>query len=117
MARWAGEPDQDWHDLLRAGLANQDPALLKRVPKADLHCHALLSAPLDVYSRLLGRAPTPPPSRFGSFPKFIENIVRELMPAMTGLVAVRALVAGALDRMIDALEKYAEPTQPSGGQA
>ena len=49
--------------LMRA-LAERDRAAIAQVPKTDLHCHALLSAPLEAYEQLLGRAVTPPPRRF-----------------------------------------------------
>jgi adenosine deaminase len=97
-----------WTDLLRQGLQRGDAALLGGVPKTDLHCHALLSAPHETYTRLLGHSLPPPPQVFGSFQAFSAYIATNLLPALTGASAVRTLIRAAFERMAAEGVVYAE---------
>jgi adenosine deaminase len=94
--------------LLVRALAERDRAAIAQVPKTDLHCHALLSAPREAYEQLLGGAVTPPPRRFESFSDFTVYIVTHLFPALTGEQAVRTLIRAAFARMAADGVVYAE---------
>lgn len=93
---------------LTTALATRDRAAIAQVPKTDLHCHALLSAPREAYDQLLGCAVEPPPRLFESFSDFSAYIVRHLFPALTSEQAVRTLVRAAFERMADDGVVYAE---------
>jgi adenosine deaminase len=81
---------------------------LRAVPKADVHCHALLNAPLAAYEAVLGRKLPPPPPRFADFAVFGEYLTANLFPATRTLAGMRALVRAGLERMADEGVVYAE---------
>ena len=56
-----------WLPQLERALAAGDARALASIPKTDLHCHGLLSAPPAVYEQVLGHALLPPPRRFADF--------------------------------------------------
>lgn len=93
---------------MRAALQARDAAALRRIPKTDLHCHGLLSAPLATYAAILGRPLPAPPKTFGTFQAFIDYITTNLLPALPEPGAVRTLIRAAFDRMIDDGVVYTE---------
>jgi len=97
-----------WFPQLERGLAAGDAGALRAIPKSDLHCHGLLSAPLAHYERVRRQRLPPPPRRFGDFDRFSEYIVAHLLPALSGPAAVRAIVVGAFERLIADGVVYAE---------
>ena len=99
---------RDWKAQLRRAVDTDDRAALTRLPKTDLHCHALLSAPLDAYERLIGHPLPPAPRVFGDFKTFVDYISAHLLPALSGAHAVRAIVAAAFERMAAEGVVYAE---------
>ncbi|MBI3781974.1 MAG: hypothetical protein HY270_01095, partial [Deltaproteobacteria bacterium] len=103
-----GGGDPAWRRELRRGLESGDRQALARVPKTDLHCHGLLSAPLATYESLLGYPLPLPPVRFGSFQRFADYIAANLLATMSGPDSVRAIVRAALQRMAGDGIVYAE---------
>src|SRR5215472_5151526 len=97
-----------WFPLLDRALAQGDAAALVAIPKTDLHCHGLLSAPLALYEQVRGRPLPPPPRVFGDFDRFGEYIVEHLYPALGSTASVRALIRGAFERLITDGVVYAE---------
>jgi len=97
-----------WFPQLARALAAGDARALAAIPKTDLHCHGLLSAPPAVYERLIGRPLSPPPRRFDDFDHFSRYIVEQLWPALRDPPSVRAIVRGAFERLIDDGVVYAE---------
>ena len=81
---------------------------LPALPKADVHCHALLSAPLAAYEAVLGRRLLPPPPRFPDFHAFGDYLAANLFPATRTLAGMRALIRAGLERMADEGVVYAE---------
>lgn len=102
------EPRPPWFPLLERALAAGDAAALAGVPKTDLHCHGLLSAPLAVYEQVRGRPLPPPPRVFGDFDRFTLYIVEHLFPALGSTASVRALIRGAFERLVADGVVYAE---------
>ena len=98
----------DWKAALRDAVERKDVQVLARIPKTDLHCHGLLSAPLDTYAALLGRPLPPPPAVFGDFRKFADYIVTNLLPALAGPEPVRTLIRAAFERLLADGVVYAE---------
>jgi adenosine deaminase len=81
---------------------------LRTLPKADVHCHALLNCPLSTYEQVLGyKLPLPPP-RFRDFGEFGGYLATNLFPAIRSLDGVRALLRGGLERMAGEGVVYAE---------
>jgi len=81
---------------------------LRALPKADVHCHALLNCPLATYEQVLGyKLPLPPP-RFRDFGEFGGYLATHLFPAIRSLDGMRALLRGGLERMADEGVVYAE---------
>lgn len=72
---------------------------LRGLPKADVHCHALLNAPLQAYQLVLGRTLPRPPTRFVDFAEFGDYLSTHLFPATRTLGGMRALVRAGLERM------------------
>ena len=99
---------ESWKPILEQALERGDATMLARVPKTDLHCHALLSAPFETYAAILGRPLPPPPRVFGNFRAFANYITANLLPAMPEPGAVRTLVGAALDRLVAEGVVYAE---------
>ncbi len=97
-----------WLPLLEQALAAGDAAALVGIPKADLHCHGLLSARHGTYARVRGRSLPQPPKLFGGFDDFSAYIIEHLFPALTGPATVRTLVRDAFDRLIEDGVVYAE---------
>jgi adenosine deaminase len=83
-------------------------ARLRKLPKADVHCHALLNCPLATYEAVLGYKVPPPPPRFRDFGEFGGYLATNLFPATRTLAGVRALLRGGLERMADEGVVYAE---------
>jgi adenosine deaminase len=81
---------------------------LRALPKADVHCHALLNAPLAAYEEIQGRALPKPPARFTDFSHFGGYLATHLFPATRTLAGVRALLRAGLERMADEGVAYAE---------
>src|SRR5437762_3575447 len=94
--------------LLEDGLERQDLEAIRQIPKTDLHCHGLLSAPLRVYEEILGRQLPPPPRLFADFQEFIGYIVTHLLPALTGADAIRSIVRATFERFAADGVVYAE---------
>lgn len=101
-------PPPAWFPQLERALADGDARALAAVPKTDLHCHGLLSAPPAAYAAVLGRPLAPPPRRFADFDDFSRYIVEEVSPVLSRCEAVRAIVRGAFERLIDDGVVYAE---------
>jgi adenosine deaminase len=81
---------------------------LRALPKADVHCHALLNCPLSTYEQVLGyKLPLPPP-RFRDFGEFGGYLTAHLFPAIRSLDGVRTLLRGGLERMAKEGVVYAE---------
>jgi len=97
-----------WLPTLESALAAGDVRALASIPKTDLHCHGLLSAPPAVYEQVIGHALVPPPRRFADFDDFSRYIVEHLWPALRELRGVRALTRGAFERLIADGVVYAE---------
>jgi len=97
-----------WLPTLESALAAGDVGALASIPKTDLHCHGLLSAPPAVYEQVIGHALVPPPRRFADFDDFSRYIVEHLWPALRELRGVRALTRGAFERLIADGVVYAE---------
>jgi adenosine deaminase len=102
------EPTPPWLPRLERALVEADATALAAIPKTDLHCHGLLSAPLATYETILGRALPPPPRPFGDFEDFNLYIVRHLFPALTDPVSIRAIIAETFQRMAGEGVVYAE---------
>lgn len=96
---------------LAAALAGNDnvptPAL-RALPKADVHCHALLNCPLSTYEAVLGHPLPHPPPRFRDFGEFGGYLAANLFPAIRSAPGIRALLRGGLERMADEGVAYAE---------
>jgi adenosine deaminase len=87
---------------LAAALAEEGRAPgtgLRRLAKADVHCHAMLNAPLSAYEQLLGRTLPLPPTRLTDFADFAAYLADNLFPATRTLAGMRALVRAGLERM------------------
>lgn len=97
-----------WFPQLERALAAGDARALASIPKTDLHCHGLLSAPLAVYEQVIGRPLDPPPRRFDDFDHFSRYIVEQLWPALGDPESVRAITRGAFERLVDDGVVYAE---------
>ncbi|MBN2576914.1 MAG: hypothetical protein JXP73_20290 [Deltaproteobacteria bacterium] len=93
---------------LAEALAEATGAGLRALPKADVHCHALLNAPLAAYEKVLGQKLPRPPARFGDFAEFGEYLAANLFPATRTLDGMRVLVRAGLERMADEGVVYAE---------
>lgn len=81
---------------------------LRALAKADVHCHALLNAPLAAYEAVLGHGLPRPPARFGDFAEFGGYLAEHLFPATRTLPGMRALIRAGLERMADEGVAYAE---------
>ena len=97
-----------WFSQLERALADGDVRALAAVPKTDLHCHGLLSAPRETYAAVLGRPLAPAPRRFADFDAFQRYIVEEVSPVLSRCEAVREIVRGAFARLVDDGVVYAE---------
>jgi adenosine deaminase len=94
--------------VLAAALADGTGAALRALPKADVHCHALLNAPLAAYERIQDRALPRPPARFADFAEFGAYLAANLFPATRTLAGMRALIRAGLERMADEGVVYTE---------
>jgi adenosine deaminase len=102
------EPAPQWIPIIDGALASGDPAQLVAIPKADLHCHGLLSVPVVIYEHVLGRTLPPAPRPFGDFDRFSQYIAEHLFPAIQSASGVRLLIRGAFDRLVADGVVYAE---------
>lgn len=101
--------DPSWQPALAQALAAEDRAALRRVPKTDLHCHGLLSAPRQAYEQLLGHPIPAPPPTFADFTDFVGYILTHLLPALhLGPEAIRTLVRAAFERTAEDGAVYTE---------
>ena len=81
---------------------------LRALPKADVHCHALLNCPISTYEQVLGYKLPPPPPRFHDFGEFGGYLASNLFPAIRSVDNIRALLRGGLERMAEEGVVYAE---------
>jgi adenosine deaminase len=104
LAEAMGEKTRD--ERQAAGGSNDGG--LRALPKADVHCHALLNCPLSTYEQVLGyKLPLPPP-RFRDFGEFGGYLATNLFPAIRSLDGIRTLLRGGLERMAEEGVVYAE---------
>jgi adenosine deaminase len=95
-------------DRLALALGADDDSGLRALPKADVHCHALLNCPLSTYERVLRyKLPSPPP-RFRDFGEFGGYLASNMFPAIGSLDGIRTLLRAGLDRMAGEGVVYAE---------
>jgi Adenosine deaminase len=93
---------------LAAALAESTDApspALRALPKADVHCHALLNCPLATYEAVLGHALPLPPPRFRDFGEFGGYLAANLFPAIGSawLQTLFAIVTEERDRIAERL--------------
>src|SRR5258705_7940652 len=93
------QPRPAWFPQLERALAAGDRDALVAIPKTDLHCHGLLSAPLATFEAVRARALPPPPKLFGDFDDFTVYIIEHLFPALSDPSAVRAIIRGSFERL------------------
>jgi len=105
LAQALGEKTGD--DQPAAASDNRDGGL-RALPKADVHCHALLNCPLSTYEQVLGYKLPPPPPRFRDFGEFGGYLASNLFPAIRSLDGIRTLLRGGLERMAAEGVVYAE---------
>jgi adenosine deaminase len=101
-------PHPAWFPQLERALAAGDRDALVAIPKTDLHCHGLLSAPLATFEAVRARSLPPPPKLFGDFDNFTVYIIEHLFPALSDPSAVRAIIRGAFERLAADGVVYAE---------
>ena len=94
--------------ILAEALASPDPLALRRIGKADVHCHGLLNAPLSAYEAVLGRRLPPPPPLFRDFAEFGGYLAANLLPALRDFSHVRTLLTAGLERMAEEGVVHAE---------
>jgi adenosine deaminase len=81
---------------------------LRALPKADVHCHALLNCPRSTYEHVLRyKLPSPPP-RFRNFGEFGGYLASNMFPAICSLDGIRTLLRAGLERMVGEGVVYAE---------
>jgi adenosine deaminase len=102
------QPRPAWFPQLERALAERDRDALIAIPKTDLHCHGLLSAPLATFEAVRARALPPPPKLFGDFDNFTVYIIEHLFPALSDPSAVRAIIRGSFERLAADGVVYAE---------
>jgi adenosine deaminase len=95
-------------EVLTLALAASDPMALQRLPKADMHCHGLLSAPLSAFEAVLGYALPKPPVLFRDFSEFGGYLAVNLFPALRDLPSVHKLLRAGLEQMAQDGVTYAE---------
>jgi len=81
---------------------------LVALPKADVHCHALLNCPLSSYEAVLGHKLPPPPAYFRDFGEFGGYLAANLFPAIRSIDAIRALLRAGLERSAAEGVRYLE---------
>lgn len=83
---------------------------LRRRPKGDLHCHAILSAPRSAY-RPLGSAAAPSRAPYyGSWSAFDTAIGRDFVSAVDGPVAFESIMDACFQHMLEDGVVYCEPS-------
>jgi adenosine deaminase len=95
-------------DRLAAALATDDDSGLRALPKADVHCHALLNCPLSTYEHVLRHKLPSPPPRFRDFGAFGGYLASNMFPAICSLDGIRTLLRAGLSRMASEGVVYAE---------
>src|ERR1039457_2917085 len=87
-------------DRLAQALDADDDSGLRALPKADVHCHALLNCPRSTYEHVLRyKLPSPPP-RFRDFGEFGGYLASNMFPAICSLDGIRTLLRAGLERMV-----------------
>ncbi len=95
-------------DRLAQALNADDDSILRALPKADVHCHALLNCPRSTYEHVLRyKLPSPPP-RFRDFGEFGGYLAANMFPAICSLDGIRTLLRAGLERMVGEGVVYAE---------
>ena len=79
---------------------NSGIAALKKLPKADLHSHILLSAPFQAYQEISDRSLALPPKQFKSFLDFQSYLAREILPLFKSQKDVEFILNAAFDQML-----------------
>ncbi len=95
-------------DRLTEALSPADDSGLRALPKADVHCHALLNCPLSTYERVLRHKLPAPPIRFRNFGEFGGYLAANMFPAICSLDGIRTLLRAGLERMAGEGVVYAE---------
>lgn len=95
-------------EALSSALSSPDPTALRRLPKSDMHCHGLLSAPLSAFAAVLGHALPLPAVMFRNFNEFGGYLAANLFPALRDLASVRTLLRAGLEQMAQDGVTYAE---------
>ncbi|MCB0340130.1 MAG: hypothetical protein KDD53_11025, partial [Bdellovibrionales bacterium] len=93
-------------DIFEAALEG-DFSGLRSAPKADLHAHAMLSAPFEIYEKIKRRTLIKPPLRFARYDDFFTYIHEVILP-LPNVESRATVLAAALDRMISDGVTYTE---------
>jgi adenosine deaminase len=101
-------PEARLAEALNEPSAGEEGSPLLALPKADVHCHALLNGPMAAYEQVLGRKLPLPPTRFHDFNEFGGYLAANLFPAIRTSDGIRTLLRAGLKRMADEGVVYAE---------
>lgn len=88
--------------------SSQDLQAIRRVPKADLHAHAVLSAPFATYQRLSSGKLAVAPEKFANFSEFQIYLREQLFQYLNSLDNLALVVHDAIEFMLSDGVVYTE---------
>lgn len=88
--------------------SSQDLQAIRRVPKADLHAHAVLSAPFATYQRLSSKKLSAAPEKFANFSEFQRYLRQYLFQYLNSLNNLVLVVHDAIEFMLSDGVVYTE---------
>lgn len=97
----APQPFTDGSQLFRASLEAGDLEGIKRVPKADLHCHGTLGMRFSSLKKILGDDTIPPPQAFGGLSGFFNWTAVAVRPFASQSRYAEALLSATIEDAIE----------------
>jgi len=97
----AAHPVAERSDLFRASLESGDLEGIKRVPKADLHCHGTLGMRFSSLKKILGDELIAPPTAFGGPSGFFNWTAVAVRPFATQSRYAEALLSATIEDAIE----------------
>lgn len=99
--------NKNWPDDLYKILDSNNFKSLRNIPKVDLHCHSITSAPIDFFKKINPKLRLPP-KNFKNLKKFNQYLKKNINPLIKNINIFRFLLRATFQKFIEEGIVYTE---------